>query len=484
MARRVLCTRSEGDSYGMKMQHVGMRQKAAMGREQARTAREGFATGLGVIAATLGSAVGLGNIWKFPFLTGSNGGAAFIVVYLICTLLVGLPIMISEIMLGRRAKANAVTTLRTLAPARQPWWLVGAAGVLAAFLILAFYTVVAGWVFAYIFKAAFGNILSTSPDVASQNFGQLVSSPVQSLVWQWVVLALVGGIITLGVSKGIERTTKRLMPALFLLLVIICIRSLTLPGAMAGVAFLFQPDFSKVTAQTVLIAMGLAFFKLSIGMGTMMTYGSYFRDDQDIPATATKVMLADLLVSLLAGIAIFPAVFAFGLKPDAGPSLLFITIPAVFAAMPFGHIVVVLFFILAAIAATGAMLSLLEVPVAFLNERVGLSRTAATILTVVLLALLGSTAALSNSTLAATKIAGMTPFDLYDYITSNVLLPLGGLLLCVFVGWVWGFDEIQRALSNDGALRNQKLLRVFYGVVKIVTPILVLLVLLNGLNLL
>ena len=450
----------------------------------AGAARDGFTSSLGAIAATLGSAVGLGNIWKFPFLAGSNGGAAFIVVYLVCTLLVGLPIMISEIMIGRRAKADAITALRRLAPARQPWWLVGAAGVLAAFLILAFYTVVAGWVFAYIFKAAFGGILSTSPDVTSHTFSQLVGDPVQSLVWQWVMLAVVGAIIMLGVSKGIERTTKRLMPVLFVLLVLIGVRSLTLPGAQAGLAFLFMPDFSKVTTTTLLIAMGLAFFKLSIGMGTMITYGSYFRDDQDIPATAAKVMLADLLVSLLAGVAIFPAVFAFGFKPDAGPSLLFITIPAVFAAMPLGQLFMVLFFALAAIAATGAMLSLLEVPVAFLNQRAGLPRAAATIATLVLLALLGSTAALSSSSLAHVTVAGMTPFDLYDFVTSNVLLPVGGLLLCVFVGWVWGFGEISRAFSNNGALRNQGLLRVFFVIVKVVTPILVLLVLLNGLKLL
>lgn len=468
----------------MAAQHTRSIPNTANGHANIRTARDGFTTGIGVIAATLGSAVGLGNIWKFPFLAGSNGGAAFIVVYLICTLLVGLPIMISEIMIGRRVKADAVTSLRTLAPAGQPWWLVGAAGVLAAGLILAFYTVVAGWVFAYIFKAAFGSILSTSPDATSQTFAQLVGDPIQSLAWQWLVLALVGAIIMLGVSKGIERTTKRLMPALFLLLVVICLRSLTLPGAQAGLMFLFRPDFSKVTAATVLVAMGLAFFKLSIGMGTMITYGSYFRDDQDIPATATKVMLADLLVSLLAGIAIFPAVFAFGFKPDAGPALLFITIPAVFAAMPFGQVFMVLFFILAAFAATGAMLSLLEVPVAFLTERVGMARAAATGVTLAVLALLGSTAALSNNVLADVKIAGLTPFDLYDWLTSNMLLPLGGLLISLFVGWVWGFGEIRRAFSNDGALANEKLLRVFYGVVKIVTPLLVLLVLLNGLKLL
>lgn len=452
-------------------------------RERIFISRDGFTTGLGVIAATLGSAVGLGNIWKFPFLTGVNGGAGFIIVYLISTLLVGLPIMIAEIMLGRRAKANAVTTLRKLAPG-QPWWLIGAAGVLSAFLILAFYTEVAAWVFAYIFKAALGSLLSTDPDVTAQAFTQLITDPVQSLLWQWVVLALISVIIILGVSKGIEKTTKRLMPLLFLLLVVIGIRSLTLPGAMEGLVFLFKPDFSKITAPVLLTAMGLAFFKLSIGMGAMMTYGSYFRDDQDIPTTATKVMLADLTVSMLAGIAIFPAVFAFGFQPDAGPSLLFITIPAVFASMPFGHIFLVLFFILAAVAATGAMLSLLEVPVAFMNERMGLSRLKATLGTVALLTLFGATSALSNNLLADFKLFGMTMFDLYDFITSNVLLPLGGLGMALFVGWVWGYTEVKQALTNEDTLPNERIVRAFFGVTKFVTPVLVLIVLLNGLKIL
>jgi len=446
--------------------------------------RDGFTTGLGVIAATLGSAVGLGNIWKFPFLTGANGGASFILVYLISTILVGLPVMITEISLGRRAKADAITTLQRLAPQKQPWWLVGASGVLAAFLIMAFYTEVAGWVFAYIFKAIGGSILSTDPQVTSAAFASLIGDPMQSLIWQWIVLALISVIIILGVSKGIENTTKRLMPVLFLLLVVISIRSLTLPGAGQGLAFLFQPDFSKLSGAVLLTAMGLAFFKLSVGMGTMITYGSYFRDDQDVPMTASKVMLADLLVSILAGVAIFPAVFAFGFEPNAGPSLLFITIPAVFASMPFGHIFMVLFFILAAIAATGAMLSLLEVPVAFLNERVGMSRTKATILTAVLLAVIGSTAALSNNVLADFKLFGMTMFDLYDYVSSNLLLPIGGLCLSIFAGWVWGYNEIKRAISNEGALQNGRVIAVFYGIVKFITPLLVVLVLLNGLGVL
>ena len=446
--------------------------------------RDGFTTGLGVLAATLGSAVGLGNIWKFPFLAGVNGGATFILVYLLSTVLVGLPIMIAEIALGRSAKADAIGTLRKLAPGRGPWWLVGAMGVLAAFLILAFYTEVAGWVFAYIFKAGTGALRATDPASTGQAFDALVTDPFAALFWQWAVLAVVGTIIVAGVSGGIEATTKRLMPALFGLLLVIGLRSLTLPGASAGLRFLFQPDFSKLSGTMVLTAMGLAFFKLSIGMGTMITYGSYFRDDQNIPVTATRVMLADLGVSLLAGIAIFPAVFAFGHKPDAGPALLFNIIPAVFAAMPFGQIFMVLFFVLAAIAATGAMLSLLEVPVAFLHERLGLRRVTATLVTVGLLALIGSTAALSNSVLADVRIAGMTPFDLFDYVTSNLLLPIGGLLLCVFVGWSWGYAEYERVLSNAGTLRNAGVVRACFVTAKFITPVLVLLVLLNGLKLL
>jgi len=354
------------------------------------------------------------------------------------------------------------------------WWLVGLAGVIAAFLIMAFYTEVAGWVFAYIFEASGGGVLSTDPAVTSNGFADLISSPWQSLIWQWIVLIWVAGIILFGVSKGIERMTKRLLPLLFLLLVIVGIRSVTLPGGAEGLKFLFRPDFSQITWQTVLVAMGLAFFKLSVGMGTMITYGSYFRKEQSIPGTATRVMLA--------GIAIFPAVFAYGFEPASGPSLLFITISAVFSSMPGGAVFRVLFFILAAVAATGAMLSLFEVPVAFLDERCNMSRTTATIITPVALAAVGSTAALSSSTMADFRLFGMTMFDLFDYATSNVLLPLGGLLICLFVGWRWGWSQVKRDLSNGGTLNNERVARLFFGVAKFVTSVLVFIVLLNGLG--
>ncbi len=454
-----------------------------MSQQSLSVKRDGFTSSFGVLAATLGSAVGLGNIWKFPYMTGANGGAGFLLVYLLATLLIGLPVMIAEITLGRQAKANPITTLQRLAPRGQPWWLIGAFGMLAAFLIMSFYSEVVAWVFAYILKAIDGSILSSDPQVTGAAFGALISDPLQSLLWQWGVLIFIGGILLCGVAKGIEAVTKKLMPLLFLLLLMLCAVSLSLEKASEGLAFLFQPDFSKITGSVVLMAMGLAFFKLSIGMGTMMTYGSYFRDDQNIPSTTVRVMAADLFVSMLAGIAIFPAVFTFGFEPAAGPSLVFITIPAVFAQIPMGHLLMVVFFVLAAVAATGAMLSLLEVPVAIIHERFGLSRKKATLISLLILALMGSTCALTNSTLADFKLFGMTMFDLFDYLSSNIILPAGGIFVALFVGWVWGFDKLKLALSNHGALANEGLVRVLFFLLRYVSPLLILLVMLKGLGL-
>lgn len=451
--------------------------------ESAQARADSFATRAGVLAATLGAAVGLGNIWRFPFLTGANGGGAFLVVYLLCTLLIGLPIMIAELAIGRRARRNTVAAFQALAPAGQPWWLVGAAGVVAAFLVLGFYTAVVGWVLAYVVKFASGTPLTADPEANAMVFAGLIGDPAQALLWQWAALGLAGAISMLGVARGIERATRLLMPLLFLLLLVVAVRGLTLPGAAAGLAFLFWPDFSKLSAAMVLTAMGLAFFKLSIGMGALITYGSYFRADQNMPATAARVMLADLAVSLLAGIAIFPAVFSFGYEPDAGPGLLFITIPAVFAAIPFGGVFVVVFFLLAAVAATGAMLSLLEVPVAFFHAHFGRSRRRTTMAVLAALALIGAPAALSFNLLAEATLFGKTPFDLYDYLTSNLLLPLGGLFTSLFVGWVWGYDQVRRALTNEGALGNGRVVAAFYAIVRLVAPVLVAIVLLKGLGL-
>ena len=446
-------------------------------------ARDGFTNTFGVLVATLGSAVGLGNIWKFPSLTGTNGGAGFLLVYLLATLLVGLPVMIVETMLGRAARANAVTTFERVAPHNQGWWkVIGWMGFAAALLIMSFYSEVAGWVYAYIFKAISGSLTTSDPKIAGNIFGELVANPFSSLIWQWVVLGITGSIIMMGVSKGIEAVTRKLMPLLFILLLVLCARSLTLPGAAQGLTFLFSPDFSKISGAVVLTALGLAFFKLSIGMGTMLTYGSYFRDDQNIPVTTTRVMLADLTVSLLAGIAIFPAVFAFGFAPEAGPSLVFMTIPAVFTSMPGGTLFMTLFFILTAVASVGAILSLLEVPVAILSERFGFGRKKASLLTILAIALLGAPAALSSSLTAEFKLFGMNSFNLFDFLSSNILLPLGGILICLFVGWVYGLPQLEKQLSNNGTLHNRLLLKTVFFLVRFLTPLLIAAVLLHGLK--
>jgi NSS family neurotransmitter:Na+ symporter len=387
-------------------------------------------------------------------------------------------------MLGRTARANAVTTFERIAPRHQGWWgVIGWMGFAAALLILAFYSEVAGWVYAYIFKAISGEIATTDPKQAASIFGQMVADPVAAIAWQWVVLGVTGSIIMLGVSKGIEAVARKLMPLLFILLLILCVRSLTLPGAMQGLSFLFSPDFAKITPTVILTALGLAFFKLSIGMGTMLTYGSYFRDNQNIPATATRVMLADLSVSLLAGIAIFPAVFAFGFEPAAGPSLVFMTIPAVFTAMPGGAIFMTLFFTLTAIASIGAMLSLLEVPVSILSERFGLSRKKASLITILSIMALGLPAALSPSLTSGLVIFGMNPFDLFDFLSSNVLLPTGGILICLFVGWVYGLPELEKRLSNEGQLSNTGLIKAVFFLVRYIAPLSIAVVLLHGLKL-
>ncbi|AFM41041.1 SNF family Na+-dependent transporter [Desulfosporosinus acidiphilus SJ4] len=450
-------------------------------KQESQNKREGFSSSIGVIAAVLGSAVGLGNIWKFPYVTGANGGAAFILVYLVCLALVGLPVMLSEHLIGRATKSNAVGAFKKLQP-RRPWFLVGGAGVISAFLIMAFYTTVVGWVYAYIFKSASGALLTNKPQQTTQVFNSLISGVAEPLFWQVLVLIVIGIIIMAGVTKGIERVTKFLMPMLFILLVIIDIRSLSLPGASSGLAFLFKPDFSKITVSAILAALGLAFFKLSVGMGAMITYGSYVDKQENLPKMAVKVALSDTLVSLMAGIAIFPAVFAFGFEPKAGPPLLFIIIPTVFNSMPLGRIFMVLFFLLTAFAATGAMLSLLEVPIAYFTEEYQWSRRKATLITIVGIGLLGSTATLSNSVLSNVLIFGKTFFDFFDFATSNVLLPLGGIFIALFAGWQWGYANVKREMTNEGQLRNEGLFKVYIVLVRYLVPIAIAIILLTGLN--
>lgn len=449
--------------------------------EQAQLKREGFGTSLGVIAATLGSAVGLGNIWKFPYMTGEHGGAAFILLYLICTLFIGLPVMLSEFIIGRRANRAAVGAFKKLAPGK-PWFFTGITGMIGAIFILCFYTTVAGWVFAYAFKATIGALSITSAETASTTFNTLSGSVWSPLMWQWLVLAVTCIILLAGVRSGIERITKTLLPILLVLLLVCDIRALMLPGASAGLEFLFKPDFSKIDSIVILMAMGLAFFKLSVAVGTMTTYGSYIGQNESLPGTAMKVMFSDIIVSIMAGIAIFPAVFSFGFQPEEGPQLLFLTIPMVFNSMPYGQVFLAVFFILASIATIGAMISLMEVSVAYLNEERNWSRRNATLASALIIALLGSTATLSSSVLADFRLFNLDMFSFFDYMSSNVLMPLTGIAIAIFAGYKLGPKLIADEISNNGTLSNQWVTKAYLFVVRYVTPLAVGIVLLNALG--
>ena len=445
--------------------------------------RDGFGTGLGAFTATVASAVGLGNIWKFPFLAGVNGGAAFVFTYLIAVALVGLPILAAEHAIGRRMRLDAVRAYGTAVPGEGGWRLIGFGGIAAAFLIMAFYTDVAGWVFAYVVKA-FGSALRGGSVLGPEVIGSLSSGIIEPVAWQLGVIVLVASIVAGGVSGGIEKATRFTMPVLLTLLILCDIRALTLPGAFAGVEFLLKPDFSRLSGAVILSALGLAFFKLSLGMGTMTTYGSYLPDSTRIVPNAGRVALADTLVSLLAGLAIFPAVFAFGFEPSAGPALLFISIPAIFSRIPAGSVFTIVFFALAALATVGAMVSLMEVPTAWLCEKGGMSRRRATMVTAGTIFLFGIPTALSLGPLAEVKIFGLVIFDLFDYIQQNLLLPLGGLAIAVVAAWRIKKSDLLGELGKGyGGGRTPGYVGLVYTFIRWVAPLLIVLVFLNGIGL-
>lgn len=443
--------------------------------------RETFSTGLAVFFATLGSAVGLGNIWKFPYIVGSNGGGAFLFTYLLCVVFVGIPVMVCELYIGRIARANAVGAFKKLKPGTH-WKCIGIMGVTTSFLIMFYYSDVAGWVYSYVFKALTGQFNTITPNAAKTVFAKTAVGTISPIFWQFIVFAIISVILIAGVQKGIERITKILLPVLFVLIIICVVRALTLPGAASGLRFLYKPDFSKISGGVILTALGLAFFKLSLGMGTMITYGSYFTEDDNIFHTPVKIALSDVAVSLLAGMAIFPIVFTFKMEPGVGPGLLFQTIPLAFSKIPFGNILLTCFFILTAIAATTAMISLVEVPVAYLSEEKGLKRTKAVLLTASIMFVVGILATLSSdpsSLLGNVKIFGYMFFDLFDKLSSNILMPVGGLLTAIFMGYFMNKEDIKYGLSNNGTLENEKEFSLFYFTIRYITPILMVIVFLS-----
>ncbi len=444
--------------------------------------RDSFASTLGFIAAAAGSAIGLGNIWKFPYITGVYGGAAFIVVYLICIACIGLPVMLSEFVIGRKAQQNAVGSFKKLAP-RTPWFFTGWMGVIAAFCILAFYGVVAGWTLEYVVKAVMNGFAGKTPNDLGGMFGGFISRAGKPVFWQVLFMILTGLIVTAGIKDGIEKYSKILMPVLLAILIILVIRGVTLPGAGAGLSFLFKPDFSKLSADAILQALGHAFFSLSLGMGTMITYGSYLGKRENLGVAALQVTIADTLIALLAGVAIFPAVFAFGIEPAAGPGLVFITLPNVFEQMPGGYIFGIMFFALLAIAALTSAISILEVVVAYFVENLKMARSKAAIVATIAITVIGIPCSLSMGPMAGVEFFGKTVFDLLDFASANILLPLGGLFISAFVGWYLGYEKTFAEVSNEGKL-TVGYMPVYLFLAKFIAPIAIALVFLNGLGIL
>ena len=433
-----------------------------------------------ILAAT-GSAVGLGNIWKFPYVTGENGGGAFVLVYLLCIAIVGIPIMMAEVYIGRSGRHNPITSFRLVAERTlaSPVWRISAiVGVLAAFIILSFYSVIGGWAASYVGHAAMGDFTGQSAEAIGELFGGLLASPVTLLIWHTIFMALVIFVVARGLKSGLERAVTILMPALFVLLLVAVGYATTTGHFGAAVAFLFTPDFGALTMDGVLVALGHAFFTLSLGMAIMMAYGSYLGDDVSVGRTAVTVSIMDTVVALMAGLAIFPVVFANGLEAGAGPGLIFQTLPLAFGQMPMGSIFGALFFVLLLFAAWTSAISLLEPVVEWLEDKLIVGRVGSTVVVGVACWLLGIASILSLNEWSGFAPLGMferfegnTIFDLLDFFTANVMLPLSGLLTALFVGWCVAKESLQSNLALSGGS-----FALWYNLVRFVTPVAVAIV--------
>jgi len=425
--------------------------------------------------AAAGSAVGLGNIWRFPYMTGENGGGAFIIIYLFFVLIVGLSVMVAEFAVGRRTQQSAVGAYKSVS---NKWTFAGVLGVLSGFFIMGFYPVVGGWAIAYIFKSLSG--LLAAPDAIGDVFGGFITSPTQPIIWFLIFLAMNTLIVAKGIAGGIEKAGKVLMPTLFVLLILIAMRSMTLPGAGAGLEFLFKPDFSKVTGETFLAALGQAFFSLSLGMGCMITYGSYLNKKENLPSNALMVTLMDTGVALLAGLAIFPALFAFNMEPAAGPGLVFVVVPQIFAAMGgIGTVFSAIFFIALTVAALTSSVSLMEVVVAYLIDSRGMERKPAVYLTSAIMVVTGLLSSLSLGVMSGVTFLGVGAFDFFDILTDKIFLAIGGMIIAIFCGWVLKKEDLEDELTNSGAVKFG-LFNMWYALIKYVIPVAVAAVAVSG----
>jgi len=442
--------------------------------------RDSFKSNLGFVLATAGSAVGLGNLWRFPFMAGSSGGGAFVLVYLIIMVVVGVSLLLVEFSVGRHGKANAVDSYKKIHPAMQ--W-VGYLGFFSAFIFLSYFSVVGGWTIHYAFKSVTG-LLSLTADEMGGAFGGFISNPGLPLFYHLLFMAATVFIIAKGISGGIEKYTKILMPALFVMMLILLVRAVTLPGAMEGISWYLKPDFSKITGATWVAALGQVFFSLSVGMSGMVTYASYLKRKENLARTALQVSLTDTLVAILAGFMIFPAVFAFGMEPGAGPGLLFITLPAVFAQMPLGPLFSLIFFVLVFIAALTSSISILEMPVAYIIEKKNVSRPKAALLVGAIAFVMGIAVSFSFGIWGGFKIFGMDIFTLFDYFGSNISLPLGALGGSIAVGWFWKKKGAVDEITNNGELANTGIAHTWFFLVKWIIPVVVFVIFLSSVGIL
>ncbi|MCV6589430.1 MAG: sodium-dependent transporter [Marinobacterium sp.] len=442
---------------------------------------------LAFILAATGSAVGLGNIWKFPYITGEYGGGAFVLVYLLCIALIGVPILIAEVMLGRRGRRSPLHTMATLARedgCSAHWLLLGGMGMLAGWLILSFYSVIGGWSLAYVGNAVSGQFAGADANQIGTLFGDMLARPATLLGWHSLFMLVVIAIVCRGLKSGMEKAINLLMPLLFLLLLVMVGYAMSTPGFEQATSFLFNPDFSKLTTEAVLTALGHAFFTLSLASGAMMAYGSFLPKEYSVTGTAVTIAIVDTVVALLAGLAIFPLVFSNGLEVAAGPGLIFQTLPLAFGQMPFGILFGSLFFALLLIAAITSAISMLEPAVEWLEERQQGNRLRAALIAGIAVWTLGIVNALSFNLLGdvhplgfLTAFEGKTIFDLLDYLTANIMLPLGGLLMAVYAGWAMSAQALAQALS----LQPGMLFNTLRFVLRFISPVLVLVVFINQL---
>lgn len=445
--------------------------------------RDSFGSKFGVLVALTGSAVGLGNMWRFPYLVGTNGGAAFIILYLICLLVISMPLMITEFVIGRRSQANVFGAFKTLSQGKKHgkvWGKIGFISVITSLVILSFYSVVGGWTIDYVCQAI-GFKFTQGIDY-EQVFQYSSTSAVRPLVFTLIFLAITAIVVIMGIQKGIEKYTKVMMPMLFIMVIFLAVYSLTLKGAGEGIRFLFLPKWSEVTIQTVLEALGQSFFSLSIGCGTIITYASYVKKHENILTLSAETAFMDTLFALLAGMAIMPAVFAFGATPSEGPGLVFVIIPQIFSQLPMGGVLAILFFVVLFFAAVTSSISLLEVMVAYMIEERHLSRKASVAITMSLTLVLGVLCSLSLGVLGNVHLFGNSIFGFMDSLSANILMPLGGMLFVVFAGWKLSDKEYFDELTNGGSMHvSPILLKVLRFLIRYTSPVVIVLIMIVSL---